>query len=490
MYTHCPNCDTHFEISQEYLDIAGGKVRCGKCDHIFNALDNLYDKQEAIPDEVQTVDKNPDDSLDSSVIHKAETNQFDYSIEKSSLEKPGIEKADITPSVPSIDIKEKMERIAASLSAATAELKSARKSTTFHKSSTNYNFTDKIRISEHDESIETEELPGTDESLAPDELEIISFDNELDNLSATPKSDYSPRSVGEGDIDILNSLMDGTNQSSANNELLDELDNINKTLSDSSNSLDDEYSNLEDDFDDLDGGDDLLAELEQLESDFLNNDKISPADSSSSADGTLSADGSKEEQSITSINSSLENKEVSSQGLQEEVVPSFLTQSSTSSSSPAVMLGWLAGTIVLLLLLAAQYLHVNSTKFSQDPGIRPFLETLCPITKCPLPLIKTPRKIVTVSHDVRSHPRVNNALEIQLIFKNKASYTQGYPILEITFSNPLGEVIARRKFSPDEYLTGDIQYERGLKANQSQEINIKIVDPDPGALLSFQFNYL
>lgn len=154
------------------------------------------------------------------------------------------------------------------------------------------------------------------------------------------------------------------------------------------------------------------------------------------------------------------------------------------------MLGWLAGTIVLLLLLAAQYLHVNSTKFSQDPGIRPFLETLCPITKCPLPLIKTPRKIVTVSHDVRSHPRVNNALEIQLIFKNKASNTQGYPILEITFSNPLGEVIARRKFSPDEYLTGDIQYERGLKANQSQEINIKIVDPDPGALLSFQFNYL
>ncbi len=178
------------------------------------------------------------------------------------------------------------------------------------------------------------------------------------------------------------------------------------------------------------------------------------------------------------------------ENLQEEVAPSFLTQSDSSSGSPAAMLGWLAGTIALLLLLGVQYLHVNSTQFAQDPSIRPILETLCPITNCALPLTKTPRKIVTVSHDVRSHPKVNNALEIRLVFKNKANYTQGYPILEITFSNPLGEVIARRKFSPEEYLTGGIQYALGLKTNQSQEINLKIVDPDPGALLSFQFNYL
>ncbi|MCK5647303.1 MAG: zinc-ribbon domain-containing protein, partial [Gammaproteobacteria bacterium] len=50
MYTHCPNCDTHFEITQEYLNIANGKVRCGKCDHIFNALDNLCNRP-ADPDD-------------------------------------------------------------------------------------------------------------------------------------------------------------------------------------------------------------------------------------------------------------------------------------------------------------------------------------------------------------------------------------------------------------------------------------------------------
>ena len=92
---------------------------------------------------------------------------------------------------------------------------------------------------------------------------------------------------------------------------------------------------------------------------------------------------------------------------------------------------------------------------------------------------------------MRSHSNVKNALEIQLTFKNKTTFTQAYPTLEIIFSNQLGDVVARRKFSPKEYLTANIQYTRGLKSNQSQDVNLEIADPNPGSpLLSFQFNYL
>ncbi len=304
--------------------------------------------------------------------------------------------------------------------------------------------------------------------------------------------------------------MDDQDNTPSQNSLLNELDDINQTLSDSNDSLDDEFSKPGSDFDDLDNGDDLLAELEQLESDFLNKDissikGMSPAysdaqsngslaaDGSLSADGTLPADGSSLANGSTSEDifaTGAETKDASSAKVQEEVVPSFLTQTESSHTSPAAMLGWLSGTIILLLVLAAQYLHVNSIKFSQDRSFRPLLETLCPITNCALPLLSQPGKIVTVSHDVRSHPGVNNALEIHLTFKNKAPHTQNYPILEITFSNPLGEVVAQRKFIPDEYLSGDIQYSRGLKTNQTQEVNLKIVDPNPDSELSFQFNYL
>ncbi|HFE39429.1 MAG TPA: DUF3426 domain-containing protein, partial [Gammaproteobacteria bacterium] len=44
MYTDCPNCHTYFKITPEQLKAADGKVRCGSCHHVFNALPNLVEK--------------------------------------------------------------------------------------------------------------------------------------------------------------------------------------------------------------------------------------------------------------------------------------------------------------------------------------------------------------------------------------------------------------------------------------------------------------
>ncbi|MCK5538869.1 MAG: zinc-ribbon domain-containing protein, partial [Bacteroidales bacterium] len=100
MFTHCPSCDTHFEITQEYIDIAQGKVRCGKCNTIFNALDNLYEKEQ-IEQEQNIATK----SIDTKTVNSHE----DLDIPHKNI----------------INIKEKMGQITASLSAATQELKRA-----------------------------------------------------------------------------------------------------------------------------------------------------------------------------------------------------------------------------------------------------------------------------------------------------------------------------------------------------------------------------
>lgn len=44
MLTRCPNCETRFRITPEQLKLRQGKVRCGECQHIFNALDALIDE--------------------------------------------------------------------------------------------------------------------------------------------------------------------------------------------------------------------------------------------------------------------------------------------------------------------------------------------------------------------------------------------------------------------------------------------------------------
>lgn len=54
MYTECPNCHTYFKITPKQLKAAKGKVRCGGCQHVFNALTHLVEK---IPPRVSSASK-------------------------------------------------------------------------------------------------------------------------------------------------------------------------------------------------------------------------------------------------------------------------------------------------------------------------------------------------------------------------------------------------------------------------------------------------
>jgi predicted Zn finger-like uncharacterized protein len=44
MKTRCPSCQTSFRITPEQLKARVGKVRCGQCQTVFNALDSLLDE--------------------------------------------------------------------------------------------------------------------------------------------------------------------------------------------------------------------------------------------------------------------------------------------------------------------------------------------------------------------------------------------------------------------------------------------------------------
>ena len=41
MVTTCPACGTSFRVKPQQLSAHSGDVRCGKCDHVFHALDSL-----------------------------------------------------------------------------------------------------------------------------------------------------------------------------------------------------------------------------------------------------------------------------------------------------------------------------------------------------------------------------------------------------------------------------------------------------------------
>ncbi|MBS1226996.1 MAG: family finger-like protein [Proteobacteria bacterium] len=49
MKTRCPDCQTTFRVTPEQLKARAGKVRCGQCQGVFNALDSLLDETLSTP---------------------------------------------------------------------------------------------------------------------------------------------------------------------------------------------------------------------------------------------------------------------------------------------------------------------------------------------------------------------------------------------------------------------------------------------------------
>ncbi|MGH8744729.1 MAG: zinc-ribbon domain-containing protein, partial [Burkholderiales bacterium] len=50
--TTCPGCNTTFRVRHEDLQASEGRVRCGQCTEIFNALDSLATLDD-VPDPVR-----------------------------------------------------------------------------------------------------------------------------------------------------------------------------------------------------------------------------------------------------------------------------------------------------------------------------------------------------------------------------------------------------------------------------------------------------
>ena len=68
MLTRCPNCETTFRVTPEQLKARQGRVRCGECQEVFNALDTLVEAAPAampaaaMPEEV-TPNSREDDNV-------------------------------------------------------------------------------------------------------------------------------------------------------------------------------------------------------------------------------------------------------------------------------------------------------------------------------------------------------------------------------------------------------------------------------------------
>lgn len=99
-----------------------------------------------------------------------------------------------------------------------------------------------------------------------------------------------------------------------------------------------------------------------------------------------------------------------------------------------------------------------------------------------------PEKIQMLNHNVFAHPIEKNVLLISASIKNTADFDQPFPTLEVRLTNSKSELVALRRFSPDEYLDN---YSANILLTKNRATSIKLKIQDPGNQATrFQFDFL
>lgn len=162
------------------------------------------------------------------------------------------------------------------------------------------------------------------------------------------------------------------------------------------------------------------------------------------------------------------------------------TEDETPPRRPLATLGWMLGSLLLIAILALQYVYLNRLALVQHTELRPLLEMLCQYTACQLPPQRDLAALTLLERDIRSHDQYQGALTIHATLQNRAAFTQPYPAVEVVMRDLGGKVVAARRFLPQEYLGGAVP--AGLEPQGTAQLTLEVVDPGAEAV-GFEFTF-
>ena len=138
-----------------------------------------------------------------------------------------------------------------------------------------------------------------------------------------------------------------------------------------------------------------------------------------------------------------------------------------------------------LLMAALLFFQVAYFKFDYFSRVEPYRTAYlfaCPLFKCDLPPLIDISEIETTNLIVRNHPKVGEALLVDAILINKAPFEQPFPDLILSFSKLDETPVASRRFTPKEYLGGELAGMKYIPERQPVHIVLEIADPGPEAV--------
>ena len=143
---------------------------------------------------------------------------------------------------------------------------------------------------------------------------------------------------------------------------------------------------------------------------------------------------------------------------------------------------WTTLSLLGLIALAVQIAWFKFDSLSRIEPYRTAYLFACPYLGCELPTLIDTKQITTSNLVVREHPDAENALAVDVMLVNSAPFDQPFPDLVLIFSDLDNNLVASRRFTPKDYLGGELAGKDLMPQNQKVYITLDIVDPGTEAV--------
>lgn len=466
MVTRCPKCGTAFRITSAQLESAKGAVRCGSCLHVFKAQSNLVTKPAASPQPITTKVESPISSLAKTIATPKTTTSPPKAVEKPSVATPAKPKTEAPQNTPKPVTKPVAKKPISKLHdeddlliSDDMEDSAAGKSRYEFDGFMDMDLETKVKANSlFDRKIKDEEKvikDNSDESWA---------ENLMDDDDDTPQ------------IGIIKTQVAPTQQEKEQQQknnlvfnLLDEgksdkdYDNYNSSIS------------AADDYE-------LSEELSRVPN---TKTKDSVADEKEEIINAIPVAGIFHDEDFEEsankrqlkIEPKIRSYDGSRSGLLKNIIPAPLEFTTNNIGYWYHRMLWPVLAVLALLGIVLQLAYFRFDHYARIQPYRDFYAFACPVVGCTLPVLVDKKQIVTYNLVVQAHDVVENAILVDVMLLNKAGFEQPFPDLLLSFSDMDDVVKASRRFTPEDYLGGELAGKKLMPSKQPIHITLEIKDP-------------
>ncbi|HNC52480.1 MAG TPA: DUF3426 domain-containing protein [Accumulibacter sp.] len=132
----------------------------------------------------------------------------------------------------------------------------------------------------------------------------------------------------------------------------------------------------------------------------------------------------------------------------------------------------IVAALLALTLVAQVVFHFRVAIGVVLPAVGPALAAMSAALGSDMPLPRRADLLSIEASDLQTDPAANKLLVLQATLRNRASYAQAYPALELTLTDTNDKPIVRRVIQPDEYLPVAALDEESFAAGAEVEIRL------------------